>query len=346
MRVLQIADFEISDDSVPFVIAEVGHNHQGSIELCEKIFDAAANAGAHAVKLQKRFNKTLFTPDFFNSPYQGPTSFGDSYGLHREALEFDFNQYKHLKNYAESKGLIFFATAFDFKSVDFLQKLGVPALKLASGDLKSIPLIRYAQNTDLPLIISTGGSTWTDIDSAIASVIPKNVGILQCTAAYPAEAENMDLKVIESMRKRYPETVVGLSSHDRGIAFSVVAAALGARIIEKHFTLDRSMKGTDHAFSLEPTGMSKLVRDLALVVRAIGDGEKKFHDVEKNGIRKMGKMLIFSRALPSGHVLTEDDLEIRSPMEGVSAGAWDSVIGRRLLQEVQALEPLRIENLE
>jgi len=346
MRVLQIADYQISDESIPFVIAEVGHNHQGSIELCERIFDAAAVAGAHAVKLQKRFNETLYTPDFFNSPYQGPTSFGETYGLHRKALEFDFDQYKHLQKYAQGKGLIFFATAFDFKSVDFLQKLGAPAMKLASGDLKSIPLIRYAQKTDIPLIMSTGGSTWADIDLALASVNPKKVGILQCTAAYPAEAENMDLRVIESLRKRYPETVIGLSSHDRGIAFSTVAAALGARIIEKHFTLDRAMKGTDHAFSLEPTGLSKLVRDLALVVKALGNGEKKFHDVEKDGIRKMGKMMVFSKSLPSGHIITAEDLEIRSPMDGVSAAAWDNVIGRRLLQKVQALEPLRIETLE
>ena len=116
MRKLNIAEFEISDDSVPFVIAEVGHNHQGSVELCERIFDAAAESGAHAVKLQKRFNKTLYTPEFFDSPYQGPTSFGETYGLHREALEFGQKEYAHLKDYAKKKNLIFFATAFDFAS--------------------------------------------------------------------------------------------------------------------------------------------------------------------------------------------------------------------------------------
>lgn len=346
MRSLQIGDYEISDATAPFVIAEVGHNHQGSIELCERIFDAAADAGAHAVKLQKRFNKTLYTPDFFDSPYQGPTSFGETYGLHREALEFGFDQYRHLQNYAKSKNLVFFATAFDFKSVDFLEELGVPAIKLASGDLKSLPLIRYAHKTGIPLIMSTGGATWLDIDNAVACVNPKRVAILQCTAAYPAEAENMDLRVIQSMRERYSETVIGLSSHDRGIAFSTVATALGARIIEKHFTLDRAMKGTDHAFSLEPTGMAKMVRDLSLVVKALGSGEKQFHEVEKGGIRKMGKMIVFSKSLPSGHTITEQDLEIRSPMDGVSASSWDKVIGRRLRKEVQALEPLNLENLE
>lgn len=130
-----------------------------------------------------------------------------------------------------------------------------------------------------------------EVEQAMSEVDPRNVGLLQCTAAYPAEAEHMNLRVIETYRRSFPETVIGLSSHDRGIAFSTVAAALGARIIEKHFTLDRAMKGTDHAFSLEPTGMSKLVRDLSLVVKALGDGEKTFQEVEKGGSEKWARCL-------------------------------------------------------
>jgi N-acetylneuraminate synthase/sialic acid synthase len=344
MRTLRIGDFEIRDDIAPFVIAEVGHNHQGSIEMCERIFDAAAESGANSVKLQKRFNKSLYTPEFYDSPYQGPTSFGDTYGLHREALEFSMAEYKHLKIYAGKKGLIFFATAFDFKSVDFLIELGVPAIKLASGDLKSIPLIRYAHKTGVPLIMSTGGATMSDVNRTMSEVDPSKVSLLQCTAAYPAEAANMDLRVIETYRRSFPKTVVGLSSHDRGIAFSTVAAALGARIIEKHFTLDRAMKGTDHAFSLEPTGMSKLVRDLALTVKALGDGEKKFHEVETNGIRKMGKMLVYARPLLRGHTLEPADIEIRSPMDGLSASNWDDVMGKKLSIDVKPLEKVSFDH--
>lgn len=345
MRKLVIADFEISDDSIPFIIAEVGHNHQGSIELCERIFDAAADAGAHAVKLQKRFNKTLYSPEFYDSPYQGPASFGNSYGQHREALEFGMSKYKHLKQYAERKNLIFFATAFDFKSVDFLMTLGVPAIKIASGDLRSTTLIRYARKAGIPLIMSTGGSTMLDVELAMNEVDHRNVGLLQCTAAYPAEAENMDLRVIETYRRRFPNTVIGLSSHDRGIAFSTIAAALGARIIEKHFTLDRAMKGTDHAFSLEPTGMSKLVRDLSLAVKALGSGDKRFHEVERGGIKKMGKMLLYSRSLASGHILQPEDLEIRSPLDGLSASNWDSVVGRKLKVDVSELGKVSFDHL-
>ena len=345
-RSLLIGGIEVSDNTPPFVIAEVGHNHQGSVETCERIFEAAAKAGANSVKLQKRFNRTLYTPEFFNSPYQGPTSFGDTYGEHREALEFGEREYRHLITFAKKLDLVFFATAFDFQSVDFLVNLGVPAIKLASGDLRSTPLIRYAARTGLPLVMSTGGANLTDVKLAMRNVDETNVALLQCTAAYPAEAEHMNLRVIESYRNLYPKTVVGLSSHDRGIAFPTVAAALGARIIEKHFTLDRSMKGTDHAFSLEPTGMEKLVRDLNLVVRALGTGEKNFLDVEKSGIRKMGKMIVYSRELHPGHIITEQDIEIRSPMDGVSANQWDDIIGRKLKAKVEKFAKLSLEELE
>lgn len=345
-REINIGGRKISDSSLPFVIAEVGHNHQGSVETCERIFEAAARAGVDSVKLQKRFNRDLYTPEFFNSPYEGPTSFGKTYGLHREALEFGDKEYRHLFSFARKLGLIFFATAFDFKSVDFLVNLGVPALKIASGDLKSIPLIRYASQKGIPLVMSTGGAEMDDVKFAMSNVDQSNVALLQCTAAYPAEAEHMNLRVIETYRKTFPNTIVGLSSHDRGIAFPTAAAVLGARVIEKHFTLDRSMKGTDHAFSLEPHGMEKLVRDLKLVTEALGDGNKRPHEVEKNGIRKMGKMIIYSRELNPGHILTANDIEIRSPLDGVSANQWDSVLGRTLKKNVKQYESLNLEDIE
>lgn len=343
-RRLIVGGREISDDSQVFVIAEIGHNHQGNVELCERLFDAAARAGASAVKLQKRHNTSLYTADFFNSPYSGPSSFGSTYGTHREFLEFDLKAYRHLKNYAEKLGLIFFSTAFDLKSVDFLIDVGVPAIKIASGDLKSLPLLRYASSKQIPLIMSTGGADFSDVQKAMQNIDASNVGLLQCTAAYPAEPEDMDLKVIETYRNTFTNTVVGLSSHDRGIAFPVVAAALGARIIEKHFTIDRSMKGTDHAFSLEPSGMEKMVRDLRLVVRAMGDGVKKQHESEKSGIRKMGKMLVYSKTMKVGTQITESDLWMKSPQDGVSPQYWDYVVGKTLRCDVSVDQPVELNH--
>jgi N-acetylneuraminate synthase/sialic acid synthase len=344
-RELQIGDYKVSDESNPFVIAEIGHNHQGSVELCEAMFESASRSGAQSVKLQKRFNRELYTSDFFNSPYVGPSSFGSTYGEHREFLEFNESQYKHLKKFAEKIGLVFFATAFDFRSIDFLQNLKVPAIKIASGDLKSIPLLRYANKTGIPLIISTGGASISDVNIAMSNVDQGKVGLLQCTAAYPAEASEMNLNVIQTYREKFPQTVIGLSSHDRGISFPVVAAALGARIIEKHFTTDRSLKGTDHAFSLEPTGMEKMCRDLQLIVKALGSREKKPLESEKSGMRKMGKMLVFSTKLKAGTVLEEKHLAIKSPLDGVSAIEWDSFVGLVLKQDVEESEIVKFEHI-
>jgi sialic acid synthase len=345
-RQLQIAKHLVSDSSDAFVIAEVGHNHQGSVELCEKFFQAAARSGATAVKLQKRQNQTLYTNSFYNSPYEGPTSFGSTYGEHREFLEFGKSEYTHLQKVATELGLVFFATAFDFASADFLLELNVPVIKVASGDLKSAPLLKYLSESKVPLIISTGGSSIEEIKRALQDVDPTNVGLLQCTAAYPANPEEMDLLVIKQYRDLFPQTVIGLSSHDRGIAFPVVAYTLGARIIEKHFTIDRSMKGTDHSFSLEPTGMEKMVRDLQLTRLALGDGKKKIYERENEPVRKMSKMLVYAKELSAGTKIAISDFALKSPREGLSPQTIDQLIGLSLKSNVSKDQIVRIEDFE
>jgi len=345
-RELRIDNYLLSDSSDAFVIAEVGHNHQGSVDLCEKLFQAAARSGASAVKLQKRDNRNLYTTSFFNSPYEGPTSFGATYGAHREFLEFGKKEYVYLQAVAKDLGLLFFATAFDFASADFLLELNVPVIKVASGDLKSAPLIKYLSDTKTPLIISTGGANVDEIKRAMQDVDPRNVGLLQCTAAYPADPAEMDLLAIKQFREIFPETVIGLSSHDRGIAFPVVADALGARIIEKHFTIDRSMKGTDHSFSLEPTGMEKMIRDLHLTRLALGDGTKKIHEREHEPVRKMSKMLVYADDLRAGSILKAHNFALKSPREGLSPQSIDQIIGNTLKSDVLKDQVVKIEDVE
>ena len=344
-RTLTIQDKVISDSSDAFVIAEIGHNHQGNIELCEKLFESAAECGATAVKLQKRHNISLYTENFYNSPYLGPTSFGNTYGKHREFLEFDKQQYKHLQNVAKGLGLVFFATAFDFQSADFLMELNVPVIKVASGDLKSAPLISYLSEFKIPLILSTGGASIHEINRAMQDVDQSNVALLQCTAAYPAEASDMNLLVIEQFRKLFPNTVIGLSSHDRGIAFPISAFTLGARIIEKHFTIDRTLKGTDHAFSLEPSGMKKMVRDLKLTRIALGNGEKNVIEKEKEPIRKMGKMLVYSKKLKQGSILEKSDFELKSPQEGLNPQQIDLLLGKKLITAVDKNQVVSLSHI-
>jgi sialic acid synthase len=287
MRELIIDGTRIADDTDCYVIAEVGHNHGGSVEKCKELFDAAKWSGANAVKLQKRDNKTLYTEEFYNSPYNSEHAYGKTYGEHREALEFDFDQYTLLKCYAEAIGLTFFATAFDVPSADFLAALKVPAIKIASGDYTNNALWSWCMRKwNYPLIVSTGGAE--TVDNQCGWLAHDHVALLHCTSGYPASYDELNLNVLGTFREHF-SCVVGWSGHDTGIAMAPVAYALGARIIEKHFTLDRSAKGTDQAMSLEPHGFRAMVENLKLCKRALGDGVKRRYASEIAPLAKQWK---------------------------------------------------------
>lgn len=347
MRELVIDRVVINDESDCYVIAEIGHNHQGNLDRCKEMFRLARECGAHAVKLQKRDNRSLYTREMYDKPYDNENSFGPTYGAHREALEFGRDQYRELQRYSRELGITFFATAFDMASADFLAALDMPAYKIASGDLKNLPLLRYVAGFGKPMIISTGGARLEDVERAYQTVRPLNaqVSILQCTAGYPARFDELDLRVISTYRDRFPDVVVGLSAHDNGIAMATAAYVLGSRIVEKHFTWNRAAKGTDHPFSLEPPGLRKLVRDLDRVRQALGDGVKKVYPSEEGPILKMGKKLVAARDLPTGHVLTAQDIAQKSPGDGLAPCMLDQIIGRTLLRPLKADETISLTAL-
>src|SRR5919198_435874 len=310
MRRLIIDGIEIGDDRDCYVIAEIGHNHQGDVEHAKRLIDAAKECGADAVKLQKRSNRALYTREFYDQPYDNELSFGRTYGEHREALEL---------------------------SADLLAELDVPAFKFASGDLRNTPLQRHVAAFGKPMLLSTGGGTMEDIERAVETILPINeqLCVLQCTAAYPADVEDLNLSVITTLREHFPQLVIGLSDHQNGIAMAVVAYMLGARVIEKHFTLDHALKGRDHAFSLMPEGMRRLVRDLHRVPAALGDGTKRLLPVEADPLEKMGKKVVAARELELGHVLSADDLAIKSPADGgLPPYELDRLVGRRLRRPI------------
>jgi sialic acid synthase len=347
-RSLTIDGVEIHDGSGCYVIAEIGHNHQGDLDKAKQLIDAAKECGVNAVKLQKRANRSLYTREFYDQPYDNEFSFGRTYGEHREALELDSGEFRELQAYARGAGMTFFATAFDFESADFLAGLDVPAFKIASGDIRNTPLLRHVADFGKPMILSTGGADLADVERAVGTVLPFNrqVCVLQCTAAYPCDTDDLNLKVITTLRERFPELVVGLSDHQNGIAMAVVAYMLGARVIEKHFTLNHAWKGTDHAFSLMPEGMRKLVRDLKRVPRALGDGVKRPLEVEDGPLRKMGKKLVAARDLEEGHVLAAEDIAVRSPADGgLPPYELDRVVGLRLLRALRFEENVALEDL-
>ena len=347
-RALCIDGVTIEDGSDCYVIAEIGHNHQGDLEQCMRMFDVAKQCGANAVKLQKRDNRTLFTKAMYDSPYLHRNSYAPTYGEHREKLEFGRAEYEQLVAHARKIGITFFSTAFDIPSADFLADLDMPAYKIASGDLINIPLLRHVAKIGKPMIVSTGGAVMDDVVRAYRTIMPINpqLCILQCTSGYPAEFEELNLRVIQSFRERFPDVVVGLSSHDNGIAMAPVAYVMGAGVIEKHFTLNRAAKGTDHAFSLTPEGLHRMVRDLHRAHQALGDGLKRRYESEESPLYKMRKKLVAARDLPAGHVLTAEDIGMKSPGDGLPTYEFDNVIGMRLTAPLKADDNITFEALE
>jgi len=348
-RQLTIDGVEIHDDAPCYVVAEIGHNHQGELEKAKQLIQSAHEWGAKAVKLQKRSNRTLYTRSYYEQPYDNEFSFGPTYGEHREALELDADEYRELQRYARELGITFFATAWDFESADFLAELDMPAYKFASGDLKNTPLQRYVAQFGKPMFLSTGGGTMEDIERAVDAILPINeqLCVLQCTAAYPAAAEDLNLRVISELRERFPSLVIGLSDHQNGISMALVAYMLGARVVEKHFTLDHAWKGTDHAFSLMPDGLRRLVRDLHRIPDALGDGVKRPLPVEQKPLEKMGKKLVAARELAEGHVIGPDDLASKSPADGgLPPYELDRLVGMRLRRALQLDENVTLADVE
>jgi N-acetylneuraminate synthase/sialic acid synthase len=325
----------ISGDGPAYVVAEIGHNHQGDVEKAKALIQTAKSCGVDAVKLQKRDNRRLYTRELYDSPYDNEHSFGATYGEHREALELSASDWLELREFSREEGVTLFATVFDEPSADFLAELGTPAFKIASADLVNTPLLRHVAALGKPIFLSTGGGTLDDVERAVETILPVNpeLCLLQCTAAYPCAVEELNLGVIETYRERFPELVIGLSDHQSGIAMTLVGYMLGARVIEKHFTLDHAWKGSDHAFSLMPEGMRRLVRDLRRVPTAIGEGHKHPLPSERRPLEKMGKKLVAARDLPAGHVLGLDDLVAKSPADGgLPPYQVDELVGRRLLR--------------
>jgi N-acetylneuraminate synthase/sialic acid synthase len=223
----------------------------------------------------------------------------------------------------------------------------MPAFKIASGDLVNIPLLKYIARIGKPMIISTGGGTMEDVQRAFDAVMPINPNfcLLQCTANYPVDPEDMNLRVISTLRDCYKDTVIGLSDHQNGIAMAVVAYTLGARVIEKHFTMNRAWRGTDQAFSLEPAGMRRMVRDLQRARVSLGDGIKKPIPAELRPLIKMRKKLVAARDLPAGTRLTEADVALKSPGDGMAPYELDNIMGKVTCRDLKEEENITFVDL-
>ncbi|WP_460139421.1 N-acetylneuraminate synthase family protein [Salidesulfovibrio brasiliensis] len=330
-----------------FVVAEIGNNHQGDPEIAARMVREAANAGAQAVKFQKRKTEALLTREGRAAPYTGCNSFGPTYGEHRDALELSIEQMAELKTLAESLGLVFFASAWDDPSLDEVLSLDVELLKISSAELVNLPLVAKYAAAQIPIILSTGMSSLEDIEAAVGVIrtYHDDLMLLHCNSTYPCPEECIGLPVMETLRERFL-VPVGYSGHERGLGPSVAAAALGACIVERHFTLDKTLKGTDHQVSLEPEQLAQVVTMIRETEKAMQLRGKIVFPEEQSAAKKLRKCIVFSRDLPAGHVLTDADLTTRCPHVGVSPVYWDEVVGTTLRCSVTLEQPVQWELVE
>lgn len=320
-----------------FVIAEAGINHQGQLDIAKQLVDVAVLCKADAIKFQKRTAEKMLTKAALDAPYTGPHSFGNTYGEHRKALELSNDDFRKLKQYCDEKGIMFFASGWDEESIDFLDSLGVPCFKVPSCDLICLPLLEHTAKKGKPMIMSTGMATMQEVEEAVNHVRKWNdkIVLMQCTSTYPSKFEEINLSVMSLYKQKF-KVPVGYSGHELGIAVSLAAAVMGAHCIERHFTLDRTMKGGDHAASLEMEGLRKLVRDIHVCEIVRGKPEKKTWDSELPIRKKLAKSLVAKVRIPKGTVIKKSMLTYKSPGDGLAPKYYYVLEGKKALMDIEA----------
>lgn len=283
-KTIQIGNRLVGEGQPTLVIAEIGINHNGSMDLAKRLIDVAVEAGCDAVKFQKRTVDVVYTQEELARPRPNP--FGETNGDLKRGLEFGFEQFAELNEYCREKKIMWLASCWDEESVDFIDQFNPPAYKIASACLTDKELLLHTKAKGKPVILATGMSTLEEIDTAVEILGAENTIVMQCTATYPSNNEDLNLLVIGQYKERY-QTVVGYSGHERGIAPSFLAAVLGASVVERHITVDRTLWGSDHAASLEPQGLQKMVRDIRGIPFMLGDGNKIVYKDEKPIIEKL-----------------------------------------------------------
>lgn len=284
MSYVNVAEKKIGDGFPAYIIAEIGINHNGDIDIAKKLIDVAVIAGCDAVKFQKRTVDVVYSQEELARPRENP--FGETNGDLKRGLEFGIEEYKQIDTYCKEKGIQWFASCWDEASVDFIDKFDVPAYKIASASLTDDELLKYTKAKGKPIILSTGMSSIEEVDHAVEILGKDNLILLHTVSTYPAKYEDINLKAMKALKDRY-DIPVGYSGHETGIATSSAAVAMGACVIERHITLDRAMWGSDQAASLEPNGLNRLIRDIRLIEAAFGSSEIRCLGVEEPVKKKL-----------------------------------------------------------
>ena len=336
MPVIKIGDRPVGDGQPAYVIAEVGVNHNGILALALELIDVAVDAGADAVKFQKRNLDKLYAKKYLDNANSGEKTLRYLLPILQQ-VELPDHAYHKIVDYCSKKGITFLCSAFDPESADFLEELEVPAYKVASADLTNLPLLDHLASKGKPLILSTGMSRMDEVETTVEFLKSRQAefALLHCNSTYPAAFEDINLRFMDQLRRF--GVPVGYSGHERGIAVSTVASALGASIIERHITLDRTMDGPDHAASLEPQGFKKMVRDIRQVADALGTGSEKFFSRGEILNREvLGKSLVAARRIQPGETISAAMVAVKSPALGLSPQHYTDLLGRvaeRLIEE-------------
>ena len=350
MNTLKLGDTEVGFGCPPYIIAEIGSNHNGDMALCRRLIDSAAEAGANAVKFQSWTESSLIAEE----EYARNVEYSDKkrhFGSLREmvnAYQFTPEQHFEAEAHCRRRKIAFCSTPFSIGEVDLLEKLNVPFFKIASMDIGHLELLRHVARKYKPVVISTGMATLGEIERAVLTIKVEGnnqIALLHCVSLYPPEYGMIHLRNMETLRKAFDVTV-GFSDHTMGIAIPLAAIALGASIIEKHFTLDQEMAGWDHAISANPVELRAIVTEGRNVFAALGESVRTVGPAELEKRKKFRRSLVAARALPSDHIICPQDLEAKRPGTGIPPEETHYVIGRKLSRSVKADQVLCWDDLQ
>lgn len=328
-----------------YIIAEAGVNHNGKLDLALKLCDAAKEAGVDAVKFQTWKTENIVTAHARQAAYQTEnTGKEESQYDMLKNLELSYDHFRTIQNYCKRIGIDFLSTPDEEESLEFLVSLGLPFIKVGSGEVTNIPYLRKIGACKMPVILSTGMSNIGQVATAYDTLLQagaKEVSLLHCTTNYPCPMDEVNLKAMVTLRDAF-KCHVGYSDHTMGTEVPVAAVALGAEIIEKHFTLDRTMEGPDHKASLEPAELKLMVQQIRNIEAALGDGIKRPNKSEAENAKVVQKSILAKRTIKKGEVLSEDNLVAKRAGAGISSVHWDVVVGTKALQDYDVDEPIKL----
>lgn len=328
---IQIGQFTIGEKYPVFIIAEAGVNHNGSMVLAKQLVDVAVDSGADAVKFQSFITEELILDNVEKASYQKETTErSESQFRMLKKLEFEVDKMKVLKAYCEEKGVLFLTTPFDEKSLDLLDELNVEAYKISSTDTTNVGFLRRIAAKNKPVILSTGMCSMNEVEQALSVLngLNSDVVLLQCTSNYPVKNEEVNLNVISTFKSKF-NMLVGFSDHTPSIGASPYAVALGARVVEKHFTLDKTMEGPDHRASLDPQELTEYIKEIRTVEQYLGDFEKMPSKSELDTKNRLQKCLVAAQEIKKGNRITSDNIIAkRTGGRGIPANEFDNVVGK------------------